>query len=307
MQVFNASGELQTYNLHVANITGRRLDNLCRNAAFASRSGGTSAVPDEWTLEGTPTVAYDTVDTGYGDFAVKFTASGAGDEGINQTLTHLKASTNYQVFARVKVTAGDTASLITTGATTNINEDSTSTSWEDITGQFTTDASGTDVVIKLVASADTDVADFCGITCVEGAIPPANFIRRVNEVIYLTTAITDTSWNGDSFSDAEADIDLSAFGNGCPPKIKAVLLSVNTRDSGSAPKFVEFGPGGISIDGVNKVALGNRADGLASDTLRMVSGWIPCDANGDIRYKIDASGSSTMDVWINIWGYVLGE
>lgn len=158
-------------------------DNLCKNATFGWRSLGTSAVPDKWTLEGSPTVAYDTVDTGYGDYAVKLTATGADDEGINQTITNLKASAKYQVFARVKVTAGDTASLITTGGDTNIDSDSTSATWENITGEFVTDASGTDVVIKLVASAATDVAYFCGITCVEGDAPETNFIRRIDENI----------------------------------------------------------------------------------------------------------------------------
>lgn len=161
----------------------RRLYNLVENAAFGWRSLGTSAVPDKWVLEGTPTVAYDTVDVGYGDYAVKVTASGATDEGIKFTLTNLKVSTKYQVFVRTKVTAGDTSSLITTGATTNINEDSTSTSWESVTGEFITDASATNVVLKLVASADGDVAYFCGITVVEGDIPPANFIRRQDENI----------------------------------------------------------------------------------------------------------------------------
>ncbi len=283
--------------------------NLCRNAAFASRSGGTSAVMDEWTLEGTPTVAYDTVDAGYGDFAVKLTASGAGDEGINITLTHLKVSTKYQVFARVKVDAGDTASLITTGATTNINEDSTSTNWEDITGEFVTDASGTDVVIKPVASADTDVAYFCGITCVEGDIPPANFIRRVNETIYLTTPITDTSWDGDSKSASEADLDLSAFGNGCPAGIKSVYVMTQIRDSGSGAANVDLRLGAAGSD---LTVLGNQQikliiDQVPNDAWRSIVGWCNCSAAGDIRYRIAASGGNLFEIYLNILGYVLGE
>lgn len=286
----------------------RRLDNLCRNAAFASRSGGTSAVPDEWALELTPTVAYDTVDTGYGDYAVKLTASSASDEGIKQTYTHLKPSTKYQVFARVKVDASDTASLITTGATTNINADSTSTSWEDITGEFITDGSGTDVVIKLVAESDTDVAYFCGITCVEGDIPPGNFIRRVNETIWLTTALTDTDFDGDAFSDSEADIDLSAFGNGCPPKIRAVHIWCQVRDTGSAAIFsrIEFGVGGVALATETRY-LTVDLQGVTDDKTRSGNGQITCDSNGDVRYKIVASGANTLYVWINILGYVLGE
>ena len=177
----NSDDDLRANNVE---IELRRLDNLLDNSSFEYRSAGTSAVPDGWSLEGTPTVAYDTVDVGYGNYALKLTGSGASNEGINQTLTNLKVSTKYQVFWRTKVTAGDTSSLITTGATTNIDTDSTSASWETKIGEFVTDSSATDVVLKLVAAISTDVAYFCGITVVEGDIPPSNFIRRIDERNY---------------------------------------------------------------------------------------------------------------------------
>lgn len=286
--------------------------NLCRNAASASRSGGTSAVPDEWALEGTPTIAYDTVDLGYGDFAVKLTATGAGNEGIKQTLTHLKPSSKYQVFVRAKATGGnsDTARLLTTGATTDIDTETTSTSWTSLTGEFITDGSATDVVIKLLAKADGDIVWFCGITCVEGDIPPANFIRRVNETIYLEVPITSTSFDGDGFSTSEADIDLSAFGNGCPPKIKAVFILVRIRDSASVTPsicYILCGTGGIALDRDTNAALHVEVSAIANDYSRAGAAMIPCDSAGDIRYKIVASGANTLDVWLRITGYVLGE
>lgn len=30
-----------------------------------------------------------------------------------------------------------------------------------------------------------------------------------------------------------------------------------------------------------------------------------CDANGDIYYQLTASGSGTMDIYLEIWGYWL--
>ena len=45
----------------------------------------------------------------------------------------------------------------------------------------------------------------------------------------------------------------------------------------------------------------------ANDQTRAQAGWINCDASGDIRYLIAASGANTLDVWISILGYVLGE
>lgn len=286
-------------------VIARRLDNLCRNAAFASRSGGTSVKPDEWALEGSPTIAYDTVDLGYGDHAVKPTATGAGNEGIKQTLTHLKPSAKYQVFVRAKATDGDTARLLTTGATTNIDTETTSTSWVSLTGEFVTDASATDVVIKLLAKADGDIVWFCGITCVEGDIPPGNFIRRVNETIYLTTLLTDAAWDGDSKSDADSGIlDLSAFGNGCPPKIKAVLVNVIAKDSASIGNlcFAYMGP---NID--SPTALTIDLLDLPNDRWISANGVCPCDSNGDVYVTIDASGANTLDIHIQIYGYVLGE
>lgn len=288
-----------------ADFAARRLENLGRNTALGSRSGGTSAVADEWTLEGTPTVAYDTVDLGYGDFSVKLTATGAGNEGQKQTWTHLKPSSKYQVFVRAKATAGDTARLLTTGATTNIDTETTSTSYVSLTGEFVTDASATDVVMKLLAKADGDIVWFCGITCVEGDIAPGNFIRRMNETIYLSAAMTDTSFDGDSFGDAQADIDLSAFGNGCPAGIKVVLVWMMCRDSGSSAhdSYASVKPGTVAF---GDAALQVQVGYLANDTARSLNGWVPCDANGDIRYKTNASGGDTLELWIRIFGWVLG-
>lgn len=288
-----------------------RFDNLGRNTAFASRSQGTAAEPDEWVLEGTPTVAYDTVDVGYGDFAVKLTATGAANEGIKQTWTHLKPSTKYQIFSRAKATGGnsDTARLLTTGATTNIDTETTSTSWTSLIGEFITDGSGTDVVTKLLAKADGDIIWFCGITCVEGDIPPGNFIRRVNETIRLKVPMHDTSWDSDGYSTSEADIDLSAFGNGCPPKIKAVYVSFTIRDEASATGAASLmlGIGGIALGTTANMMVGKDLKGKGNDELGYGQGWVHCDSNGDIRYDIVASGANTLDVWLNIWGYVLGE
>jgi len=42
---------------------------------------------------------------------------------------------------------------------------------------------------------------------------------------------------------------------------------------------------------------------LSNDEYAREGNIVPCDANGDIYYQINASGSGTMDVWIEIWGY----
>jgi len=143
--------------------------NLVDNGSFENHSAGTSAVPDSWVLENTPTLATDTGDTGYGSISQKITAVGAALEGIKYTLTGLKASTKYSVSWRTKVTTGDTSQVLTTGAGTNMSAtESTSTTFETKTGTFTTDASGTNVVLKLMAKADGDIVWFDGIQVNQG-------------------------------------------------------------------------------------------------------------------------------------------
>jgi hypothetical protein len=144
--------------------------NLLSNGGFATWSAGTDEAPDGYELEGTPTIERDTGDVGYGSYSVKITGNGAALEGIKFTTGTLKPSTSYTLSIRVKATAGDTASIKTTGATTNIDEESTSETFETITATFVTDGSGTAVVIKLLAKADTDVVWFDGAMCVEGEI-----------------------------------------------------------------------------------------------------------------------------------------
>ena len=35
------------------------------------------------------------------------------------------------------------------------------------------------------------------------------------------------------------------------------------------------------------------------------AGFVPCNANGNVYLKIEASGNSTARLWIQIYGYVL--
>jgi hypothetical protein len=145
--------------------------NIISNGSFQYFYSGTSSQPDGYTNEGSPTVARDTgecdnmEDTPY---AVKYTATGAGNEGGSMTLSNLKASTTYAVTVRAKATAGDTARLLTTGGSTNIDTETTSTSWTTLKGTFTTDATPTDVNLKLVSKNDGDIVYFDKLMIVEG-------------------------------------------------------------------------------------------------------------------------------------------
>lgn len=158
-------------------------------------------------------------------------------------------------------------------------------------------------------SASTNVLNIRGVN--GGAWDPAliytaELRRGKNSTTYqgyifvpLTTPLTSTSWDGDAYSDVAATtLDLSTVFS-APAGIKAVALKISARDSGSAGTrcYVAAGPAS------GYYAIECEVTGLANDTIRTFSGVVPCDANGDIVYAIEASGASTIDVWMTIWGY----
>ncbi len=120
----------------------------------------------------------------------------------------------------------------------------------------------------------------------------------------LTTPLTSTSWDGDSFSTtAKTKIDLSDV-FGAPAGIKAILAYIYVRDSGSATdNGIYFGLSPNDTD--HQVALACASRGLPNDYVSFAQGIVPCDANGDVYYQCIATGSNTLDVWLQIWGYWL--
>ena len=119
---------------------------------------------------------------------------------------------------------------------------------------------------------------------------------------FLTTPLTSTSWDGDSFSTTakKTKIDLSAV-FGVPAGVKAVLVNIALRDSGSAANecFISLSPSS-SVSGLTA-----RCSGIANDKFVNACLTVPCDTNGDICYQIVASGTGTLDAFIEIWGYWL--
>lgn len=176
--------------------------NLIRNSTlFVPVSGNT---PSGWTAVGTPLLAGATI--GVADGAPNFlvtsiTASGAANEGLQQTIAGLKASTRYQIGCRVLVGgAGDTFSLTTTGASGatfgDLNLTTTSTTAVTLSGVILTDATPTDIVVQLLAVADTDAVIpthvWCR-ECTEDPLPQADLPWVVKEI---TTSTADHYANG---------------------------------------------------------------------------------------------------------------
>ena len=118
---------------------------------------------------------------------------------------------------------------------------------------------------------------------------------------FLTTPLTSTAWDGDSYSTTpKTKIDLSAV-FGAPAGVKAVLVMVSIRDSASSSNDTWFllSPNDIATQGLS---LTGHA---TNDRWQRQAFVVPCDANGDVYYQINASGTNTMDCYLEIWGYWL--
>ena len=118
---------------------------------------------------------------------------------------------------------------------------------------------------------------------------------------YLSTPLTSTSWDGDSYSTtAKTKIDLSSVFS-APGNIKSALFSISIQDSGadSVDCYIVLSP--------NDTA----GSGMSLNCLDVVDRWnrgvliVPCDSSGDVYYQIVASDTTTMDVYLSIWGYLL--
>jgi len=127
-------------------------------------------------------------------------------------------------------------------------------------------------------------------------------VKESGKFIALTTPLTSTSWDGDARSTTtKTKIDLSAV-FGVPAGVKAVMVKIALRDSGSAATSCIFQLSGVS-SGTN-YSLTAQASPI-NDRYAYFNGIVPCDANGDIYYMATASDSGTMDIYLEIWGYWL--
>ena len=121
--------------------------------------------------------------------------------------------------------------------------------------------------------------------------------------IYLTTPLTSTSWDGDSYSTtAKTKIDLSAV-FGAPAGIKAIYVRIFAGDSGSLNNTCYLLLSPNDTEGSSAVA--SWPQGKANNAADDSYGICPCDENGDVYYQIRATGANTLFAYIQIWGYLL--
>jgi len=129
-------------------------------------------------------------------------------------------------------------------------------------------------------------------------------VKEKQVFVPLTTPLTSTSWDGDAINTQATGvlIDLSST-HGVPAGVKAVLVRVYCRDSGSAATNNLYFALSSSVTGSAQFTI--RPSGLPNDYFVDNVGIVPCDSNGDVYYRSLTSGTGTMDVWITITGYWL--
>ena len=121
--------------------------------------------------------------------------------------------------------------------------------------------------------------------------------------VFLTSPKTSTSWDGDARSTTgKTLIDLSVV-FGVPALIKAILVRLTAKDSGSSTGFCQLA---LSPNNTaDSVSVQAYLQGVANNVFVTENGIVPCDANGDVYYQIAASGTNTLSAYIEIWGWWL--
>lgn len=121
--------------------------------------------------------------------------------------------------------------------------------------------------------------------------------------------LTSASWSGSSHSTtAKTLLDLTTFTNAAgetvPADARMVLIRAAARDSGSAAAasntcWLVLAPNNTANESVSTV----QVQGAPNDFYRESTFPCPCNANREIYYQINATGASTMDIILQIWGY----
>jgi hypothetical protein len=127
-----------------------------------------------------------------------------------------------------------------------------------------------------------------------------------SKFVQLATPITSTTWviSSPKSSTSPTLIDMSATFTGYPTTPPtALLVRLIARDSVAVHRtdlYAAFGPSTTRYYQLSVHPVGG-------DIQAATGGVINCDANGDIAYSLVASGTNTMDVQVEIWGYWIDQ
>jgi hypothetical protein len=119
----------------------------------------------------------------------------------------------------------------------------------------------------------------------------------------FTTPVNSSGYYGTGYSSGGNYLmDTSAHFSGVPSGIKAILLNVTIRDSGSSGADCYIG---FNADNAGVYGSVCRCSGLGNDKYASADLLVPCNSSGDAYIRIVASGSATMDIYIKCSGYYI--
>ena len=204
--------------------------NLIRNGSFLDGN----ATPDGWTVNGAP----DTqelvtlpVTEGFGKGIRLLDGSGAVTDGMETTLTSLKASTLYLIAVRVLDTTAD-VDITTTGATGtfgNLAMSADAGAYQTAVGLISTDATPAPIVLSIEPDATSYDFTVAWASCHEVSVDDLG--KRGGEITLFASSVS-TEDGSAGFGTVEAALSLSVVAPSPGYKIIAQLTIQGEIDSG---------------------------------------------------------------------------
>jgi hypothetical protein len=270
---------------------------------------------DGWVAVLTPTtleaVAL-TESEGQGDGdALRIIDTGAALAGVSQTLDGLKADTRYLAIVSTYDVTG-TCRLVTTGADTNqlsVTSDD-SASWQVLAGTFETDSTPANVVIQLLAVAQSDECYFDNVGVFEINTDPVPY----GGVVIATDTTTDTAtgWTDDvPTALAGFTVTVTPPMPGCVVEVDAIIAG-NYPTGGDVDAACDIAENTTNKtrqrDLIDKADIGSHTWNLHYVNSAPVAGTalaytVECEdtlgsSSQDVTYYCDAaSGESTCQIW----------
>lgn len=297
--------------------------NIIRNGDFEEWSKGTTEPPDGWLLTGTGSTITRVTDKKRGKYGAKVTNGAELDaylyQWVSSDLVSYYRGRKVTFGCWVKTSVASVARILITdsGGSTWSSYHSGSGNWELLTLSRTVDAAANTLRFQgCVSGVTSQIAYFDGAVAVEGKFLPA-FIphskdRSVglgyeNPEAFANNAIQKTDTQrlldlADQGSIDWTDLDINTAGTGLVPiKANAVMVLVRFRDSGTPATAVNAC---LRKKGETAESQQVKVWPLEVDIPITVAMTIGLDSDGIIQYSINASGESTADLNIRLFGWI---
>lgn len=330
-----AAGNIADNNIHdervfrdigISNVLYSARKNLIPNGEFIMVSNASGA-PDNWAVIGAPTILgadFSGIRRGY---RIQYRDAGAGS-GIETTVScnafteeglssHVFTLSGYlsctSGVARIQIYS---VNLVTGATTAERTKD-----FYPQTGGFTSfvireliPATATGINVRIIGgSGGTNDFYVSQIVLNKGYMPMIAY--NSSEIIWLDTPRTDAAWSATAKSDGSTTINLGTgadFNYAMPQAIRAVMLRVRCRDSGSAASntydtCLSFHHAADTVlSDTTAVAVVSCA-GLPNDVWFEDVIYVPIDiSDSNVPFKIKhaASGAGTLDATVELLGVI---